>query len=894
MTSVSVFRTVHRGSPVFLLLGLAALVPAATVLPDASRYQIETLVEDIPQPMQMQIAPDGRIFLIEIGGKLKIWSPKTRQTVVAGSIPVFTGQENGLLGMALDPDFAKNQWIYLLHSPNDFKGQHISRYTMKGDRLDTSSAKVLLAFEEQRDQCCHHAGCMRFGPDGYLYFSTGDNTNPFESDGLAPIDGAPGRAPFDAQKSSSNTNDLRGKINRIKPTPDGRYTIPPGNLFPVGTAKTRPEIYVMGCRNPWRFNFNWKTGTLYYGDVGNDAGGDHPVRGPRGYDLINQVRKPANYGWPLFRGNNFPYAAYDFVSKKAGQKYDPLRPLNDSPNNTGLRELPPAQPGWIYYGGGPSAEFPELGSGGRTACAGPVYNWKPEYDRTGGLPKHYDNCLLIYDWNRPFIKWVRLDASEKRLGIEPFPPIVRLLDQNSKPPAGDTAFPVRRPVDMAIGPDGALYLMDYGTTWGANKDARLLKISYHPGNRAPVARIASKVTAGLAPLKLDLSSEGTMDVDGDSLTYEWRLMPEDRVLAKSANPKVTLTTPGDFVIELRVTDKKGEIGTSSIPVTVGNAVPEVTFVSPQDRDFVTPGKNVAYEVVIKDAEDGDSQSKTAKFTARTSLTLSWPRGGDHNLPPGEARMKDSGCFACHAVAHRIVGPPLVDIAEKYRGQDGALEASVQRVIKGSTGVWGQLPMLPHPQLKPDDITTMVRWIYSLQKGAGAADRLTALRGDFPVPADMAGNGVLQASYTDLGKEPAGPITTTTAITLLARRLEAEATDYSPGIQVRDLDGASGGRALVVTADSGLRLGVLNLDGTVGITCRASSTTGGAMEVRAGSKSGRVLATCVIPPGPWTEVTVPLKGDPGRGEVIVLFKAAKAAKGELLSLDWIRFNASDSP
>src|SRR5690606_9055094 len=97
--------------------------------------------------------------------------------------------------------------------------------------------------------------------------STGDNTSPFESDGFSPSDERPGRSAFDAQKSSSNTNDLRGKILRIKINPDGTYDIPEGNLFPPGEEKTRPEIYVMGNRNPYRISVDSRTGYLYWGEV---------------------------------------------------------------------------------------------------------------------------------------------------------------------------------------------------------------------------------------------------------------------------------------------------------------------------------------------------------------------------------------------------------------------------------------------------------------------------------------------------------------------------------------------------------------------------------------------------------------------------------------------------
>ena len=115
---------------------------------------------------------------------------------------------------------------------------------MRGDSLDLSSRKNILDVGTQRLKCCHTGGSIAFDNKGNLYLSTGDNSNPFAS-GYAPLDERPDRMPWDAQKSSGNTNDLRGKIIRIHPEPDGSYTIPAGNLFPPGTPKTRPEIYTM-------------------------------------------------------------------------------------------------------------------------------------------------------------------------------------------------------------------------------------------------------------------------------------------------------------------------------------------------------------------------------------------------------------------------------------------------------------------------------------------------------------------------------------------------------------------------------------------------------------------------------------------------------------------------
>ncbi len=136
-------------------------------------------------------------------------------------------------------------------------------------------------------------GCWCSAPDGCLYASAGDNTHPFgDSQSYAPLDRRPGREPWNAEKSAGNPNDLRGGIIRIRPMPDGDYEIPEGNLFPPGTPGTRPEIYVMGCRNPWKISIDPATGYLYWGEVGPDAGGDGPARPAR-------IRRdqPGAQGW---------------------------------------------------------------------------------------------------------------------------------------------------------------------------------------------------------------------------------------------------------------------------------------------------------------------------------------------------------------------------------------------------------------------------------------------------------------------------------------------------------------------------------------------------------------------------------------------------------------------
>lgn len=444
------------------------------VILDADEQVNGVWQDTLKDPMELAVARDGRVFYAQRDGTIKMWKPETKKTVVIGHVEVFSGLEDGMLGIALDPNFTQNNWIYLNHSlpetQRDDNGKkagviRVSRYTLKGDTLDLASEKKLLETRTQREECCHVGGSLAFDAKGNLYISVGDNSNPFASDGYSPHDEQPGRSPWDAQKSAANPNDLRGKINRIHPEPDGSYTIPAGNLFPPGTAKTRPEIYVMGCRNPFRISVDQRTGILYWGEVGPDAGGTSEKRGPAGHDEINQARKAGFFGWPYFVGDNKPYWHWDFKNKTNTFLYDPAHPVNTSPNNTGITELPPAQPAFIWYAGSPSTKFPAInGGGGRTAMAGPVYYYDESMQSPGKLPREFDHTLFIYEWSRNWIVAVHLDAEEKIGKMEKV----------------FTKMTFKRPMDMELGADGCLYLIEYGSAWSNNKDTQIVRLEYHP------------------------------------------------------------------------------------------------------------------------------------------------------------------------------------------------------------------------------------------------------------------------------------------------------------------------------------------------------------------------------------------------------------------------------
>jgi len=884
---------------------------------DSSRFEPTVLASGLMRPMELEVASDGTIYFIELEGDIKAIDPVTRMIREVGKVTVTTEQENGLIGMALDPNFASNGWIYLQYSPPDFEGQHISRFTLVDGRLDASTEKLLFKYNEQRKQCCHHAGALQFGPDGCLFASTGDNTNPFDdSQGYAPIDERPGREPWDAQGTAANSRSGNGKVLRIRPLADGTYEIPDGNLFPKDGSEGLPEIYVMGCRNPWRISVDPTNGFLYWGDVGPDAGSNSP-RGPRGHDEINQARRAGYFGWPYFNADNQPYADVNFETGEIGPSFDALHPINDSPNNKGVRELPPAQPAMIFYPAATSEEFPELASGGRTACAGPVYHFDASLDSATKFPKTLNKVLFIYEWSRHWVKLVHLDNDYHVAKIEAFMPEYHFV----------------RPIDMHFGQDGALYMLEYGDTWGVNKDARLIRIDYIRGNRTPVAIARAENNIGRQPLTVALSSEGSFDKDGDRLKYEWRLIntldpaAAVKTLSNDANATVTIEEPGVYNIELVVTDSAGAFQSAAVPVLAGNARPQIRFTSPQSGDFFDAEQPVRYEVIVNDMEDGTNDdvlvdNDEAEIIDRDSpgrvvvnaqhspdpFSITGPSSGSSvNDPPGLKRMKGSDCFNCHAVDQKRVGPQLIEIANKYRDKPDALEASILRVMKGSTGVWGKIPMIPHGHHSAEEVREMVGWVYSLQP-SGLVRIFSGFVAEIPISADEAGKPGhyrLDASYTDLGAGAVPALNASAAVYLRSRVVEAELADEVNGPHILNSGKASGERFVgAINHGHTLRFKNVNFDQINAATLKiASAGSGGAIELHADTADGPLLAIVEVEVnGNWEEfyertveldksIRKPDNSDSieitGHHDLVVVFTNPNKASG-LMNLDAIVF------
>ncbi|MFE4307771.1 ThuA domain-containing protein [Streptomyces sp. NPDC056891] len=508
--------------------------------------------DQIGEPHGLVAAPDGRILYIGRGGadssvpvvtdwnnpdigkgngEIHVYDPKTKQVTRAGALTVFGNKgggdeliknEEGLLGIELDPGFTTNGWVYLHYTPHsridrvEHMGERrVSRFTLDlaTNRLDLASEKVLLSWPVQIHSCCHAGGGMAWDSKGNLYIATGDTNSSGSSGGYSGNNPAPnfrGVSFADARRTAGNTHNLNGKILRIHPEPDGTYTLPAGNLFTgeesdEGGGKTRGEIYVMGVRNPARISVDRTTDILYAGWVGPDAGAPSTTWGPAKYDTFAAITKAGNHGWPYCMGNKQPYRDRGLLdpAKPLGW-YDCDAPKNESPNNDGLVNLPPVTGNTIWYspqGGGvdyprdaagiPSYRqeeqklmLPWLKGGGQATMNGPLYRYDAASDSAVKWPSYWDGKWFVgdfYDGDQPRHAVL---TDPKTVGKGGLPVHAESLKKII--PVGQGG--IRNLMDWKFAPDGSLYVLDYGRGFfTSHPDSALWRVTYKGGGPTPAA-----------------------------------------------------------------------------------------------------------------------------------------------------------------------------------------------------------------------------------------------------------------------------------------------------------------------------------------------------------------------------------------------------------------------
>ena len=748
--------------------------------PDVDRFTKKQLsVGEFFEPTEMAVLPNNDVLIAQRRGQIALYSDATQELKEIASLDVYfktlntpgVNAEEGLMGLQKDPDFATNNWIYLYYAPTgDEWVNRLSRFKYKDGVLDMDSEQVILDVASQREICCHTGGSIAFGPDKLLYLSTGDNSTPFNekgvkyvNNGYAPLNDIPGHEQYDARRSSGNTNDLRGKIIRIKINEDGSYDIPEGNLFAEGTEKTRPEIYTMGHRNPYRISVDQKNSTLYWGEVGPDARKDEfETRGPKGYDEMNRATEAGNFGWPLFIGNNKPYVDYDYENGESGITFDPEKPINDSKNNTGLRELPPAKSAYIYYPYDETKEFPEVGTGGRNAMAGPTY-YSDLYPNGGSLPDYFNGKTIIYEWMRGWMKAVSFFEDGTLNKMEPFASDIK----------------VNNLIDMEMGPNGRIYLLEYGSGWFTqNEDSGLSYIEYNGGNRPPIIdNMIVDHTSGKLPLTVNAKVEAR-DREDDAISYIWNLGNGETKETSEPEISHTFSTPGEYNISVEVKDAQGDaVKSKVVPIVAGNSRPEVAINLGDGSTTFEKGVPVTYEVKATDA-DGDAIDPNNIYVSVDYLesfdeqSMSLGHQEVSAAVTGKALTQGMDCKTCHKESGPSIGPNYTDVANKYSKDKRAKSYLQKKIVSGGGGVWGEVVMPAHPNITQDETRQVVEYIMSLADTSAKVKSLPASGSIVPKPTKDDKVMVITASYTDKGQEGTIPLTGMKTVVLRAKETDS--------------------------------------------------------------------------------------------------------------------------
>jgi glucose/arabinose dehydrogenase len=239
--------------------------PAVAAVP--SGFTDTLVAGGLSSPTAMAVAPDGRIFVAEQGGRLRVIQGGTLLSTPFVTVPVDSQGERGLLGVTFDPAFTTNQFVYVYYTattPNVHN--RLSRFTADGNVAVTGSERVLLELDPLSGATNHNGGAIHFGRDGKLYVAVGDNAN--------------------GNNSQSLTN-LLGKMLRL--SSDG--TIPADNPFAGSTTGKNKAIWAIGLRNPFTFSFHRGTGRMFINDVGAAT-----------WEEINDGIAGSNYGWPETEG----------------------------------------------------------------------------------------------------------------------------------------------------------------------------------------------------------------------------------------------------------------------------------------------------------------------------------------------------------------------------------------------------------------------------------------------------------------------------------------------------------------------------------------------------------------------------------------------------------------
>jgi cytochrome c len=492
------------------------------------------------------------------------------------------------------------------------------------------------------------------------------------------------------------------------------------------------------------------------------------------------------------------------------------------------------------------------------------------------------------------------------------------------------------PIDMKFGPEGDLYVLEYGNNWFKKSDnARLTRIEYNAGNRVPLVEASVNVSGGSVPLKINLSSAGTKDYDGDELKYEWKIKAASGAeqTFTQPNPSLTLSQPDAYTATLTVTDAFGATNSKSVNIIAGNEPPQITLNIAGNRTFFFPGQPLSYNTSVNDKEDGKIDPK------QVALSINYASEGfdpaeinqqqrsvdaSTQFSVAKALIMQSDCKNCHKVNSKSIGPMFTSIANKYQSKYAwALDNLPKKIREGGSGVWGNASMPAHPAISLNDARTIVNYIMKIRD---KNINTLPLNGNYvpEIPISDNGNGslIIRAAYTDKGALKAPPLTAEKTIILRTPYLNPASADVIKNADIKTQGTFDVSINVIPKTKGYIGFKSIDLTGIKQLELKASANMregykGGLIEVHLDKPNGELIGQAEVKTfNLWAVMTdakekkpdidlatlttrpaikVEVKNIQGQHDLYFVFKNDKAKSADpLMSVSTIKFDNTNIP